>query len=72
MSVLVARRVHPWKDTVRWRVHPVQSERKYVTLLARLAEGNRSFFDFHLFVNIDRRTRLDLRLNDRGWIVVYG
>jgi DNA invertase Pin-like site-specific DNA recombinase len=61
VSVLVARSVRPCK-TVRWRVNAVQHERGYVTLLARLGEGNESFLDFHMLPNIDRC--IDISLND--------
>jgi len=61
VSVLVARSVRPCK-TVRWRVNAVQHERGHVTLLARLAEGNESFLDFHMLPNIDRC--IDISLND--------
>jgi hypothetical protein len=53
VCVLVARSVRPWK-ALRWRVNAVPRERKHVTLLARLGEGNRSFLDFHVLPNIDR------------------
>jgi DNA invertase Pin-like site-specific DNA recombinase len=61
VSVLVARSVRPCK-TVRWRVNAVQHERGHATLLARLAEGNESFLDFHMLPNIDRC--IDISLND--------
>jgi DNA invertase Pin-like site-specific DNA recombinase len=61
VSVLVARSVRPWKS-VRWRINAVQHERRCVTLLARLREGNQSFLDFHILPNIDRC--IDLTLND--------
>jgi hypothetical protein len=61
VSILVARSVRPCK-TVRWRANAVQHERGYVTLLARLAEGNDSFLDFHMLPNIDRC--IDISLND--------
>jgi DNA invertase Pin-like site-specific DNA recombinase len=61
VSVLIARSVRPWK-ALRWRVNPVLHEREYVTLLARLREGNESFLDFHILPNIDRCT--DISLND--------
>jgi hypothetical protein len=48
-------------------VDPVWHELKYVTLLARLTEDNRSFFDFHVFPNMDRRRRFDIRLGD-AWL----
>jgi DNA invertase Pin-like site-specific DNA recombinase len=61
VSVLVARSVRIWK-AVRWRVNAVPHERRHVTLLARLSEGNESFLDFHVLPNIDRR--LDISLHD--------
>jgi DNA invertase Pin-like site-specific DNA recombinase len=61
VSVLVARSVRPWKS-VRWRVNAVRHEFRYVTLLARLREGNESFLDFHVLPNIDRR--IDISLDD--------
>jgi DNA invertase Pin-like site-specific DNA recombinase len=64
VSVLVARSVRPWKETVRWRVDPVRRERKFVTLLARLDEGNRAFLDFHVFPDMDRCRRFDISLRD--------
>ena len=65
VSVLIARSVRVWKSTVRWRVDPVSHERRYVTLLARLAEGNASFLDFHVLSSADRR--IDISLSDR-WL----
>src|SRR5580704_16561741 len=67
VSVLVARSVHVWKDTVRWRVDPVPHEIRDATLLARLDEGNCSFLDFHVLPGMDRVKRFDLRLID-GWL----
>jgi DNA invertase Pin-like site-specific DNA recombinase len=61
VSVLLARWVRPWK-TARWRVNAIPHERGFVTLLARLSEGNDSFLDFHLLPDIDRR--IDLSRND--------
>ena len=63
VSVLVARPVRLWK-ALRWRVDPVRHECEYVTLVARLNEGNSSFLDFHVFPNIDRRKRFDISLSD--------
>ena len=65
--VLVARSVRTWKDAVRWRVDPVLHECKYVTLLARLDEGNRAFLDFHVLPSVDRIKRFDLRIQD-DWL----
>ena len=67
VSVLVARTVRTWKETVRWRVDPVPHERGLVTLLARLDEGNFSFLDFHVLPSVDRVKRFDLRLMD-SWL----
>ncbi|HXM22206.1 MAG TPA: recombinase family protein [Terriglobales bacterium] len=64
VSVLVARSVRPWK-TVRWRVNAIPNECRYVTLLARLGDGNDSFLDFHLLPDIDRC--IDISLSDR-WL----
>ena len=61
VSVLVARSVRPWK-TIRWRVRSVRHEDGNVTLLARLAEGNKSFLDFYILPDIDRC--IDISLND--------
>jgi hypothetical protein len=35
-------------------VEPVRFERKFITLLARLNEGNCAIVDLHVFPNIDR------------------
>jgi DNA invertase Pin-like site-specific DNA recombinase len=67
VSVLLARSVRVWKDAVRWRVDPLAHEIRNVTLLARLDESNRSFLDFHVFANVDRAKRFDLRLRD-AWL----
>ncbi|MGA8493768.1 MAG: recombinase family protein, partial [Terriglobales bacterium] len=67
VSVLVARSVRTWKNALRWRVNPAQHEREYVTLFARLSEGNDSFLDFHVLPNVERCGRFDISLND-GWL----
>jgi DNA invertase Pin-like site-specific DNA recombinase len=54
VSVLVARSVRIRRQTVSWRIVPVPHERGSLTLLARLAEGNDSFLDFHILPDIDR------------------
>jgi DNA invertase Pin-like site-specific DNA recombinase len=64
VSVLISRSVRTWKETVRWRIDPVASECELVTLVARLDEQNRSFLDFHLFPNIDRRKRFHVTRAD--------
>jgi DNA invertase Pin-like site-specific DNA recombinase len=63
VSVLVARSVRPWK-AVRWRIVPVLQECKFVMLLARLDEDNRSFLDFHVFPEVGRHTRFDISMSD--------
>lgn len=67
VSVLVARSIKVWKETVRWQIDPVPHERKFVTLLARLDEENRSFLDFHVLPNIDRLRRFHISLQD-SWL----
>jgi DNA invertase Pin-like site-specific DNA recombinase len=67
VSVLVARSVRTLKDTLRWLIGPVQDERKFITLLARLDANNGSFLDLHIFPNIDRRKRFHISLND-SWL----
>src|SRR5258708_37371216 len=49
VSVLVARSVRTWKETLRWLIDPVRHESKFITLLARLDSSNRSFLDLHIF-----------------------
>jgi DNA invertase Pin-like site-specific DNA recombinase len=63
VSVLVARSMRPWK-TIHWRIVPVAQECRFVTLLARLDEGNRSFLDFHILPDLDRRTRFNISMSD--------
>src|SRR5438270_2901076 len=67
VSILVARSIKSWKQTVRWQIDPVRDERKYVTLLARLDAENREFFDFHVLPKIDRPRRFHIRLSD-SWL----
>ncbi len=40
VSVIVARRVKVWKETIRWQIDPVPREGKLITLLARLNMDN--------------------------------
>lgn len=68
VSVLVARSVKVWKNTVRWIVDPIEHERDHVTLLARLDLENRSFLDFHVLPNIDCSTRLQISRTDQ-WLL---
>ena len=67
ISVLVAHSMRVGKDSVRWQIDPVRHERKYVTLLARLDEENRSFIDFHIFPGIDHLRRFRVSLKD-NWL----
>lgn len=68
ISVLVSRSVRVWKDTVRWIVDPVEHERDYVTLLARLDVENQYFLDFHVLPNVDRSRRLQIAQDDE-WLL---
>jgi DNA invertase Pin-like site-specific DNA recombinase len=54
VSVLIVRSALVYKSTRRWLVEPVRRERKFITLVARLNETNRSIIDFHVFRAIDR------------------
>jgi DNA invertase Pin-like site-specific DNA recombinase len=67
VSVLVARSIWAWKETVRWQIDPVRHERKFVTLLARLDNWNRFFLDYHVLPNIDRPRRFHIRVDD-NWL----
>jgi DNA invertase Pin-like site-specific DNA recombinase len=67
VSVLVARSVRTRKDLLRWLIGPVQNERKFITLLARLDASNSAFLDLHVFPNMDRRKRFHISLND-SWL----
>ncbi len=67
VSVLVARSVRAWKETLRWQIDPVQHESKFTTLLARLDASNCSILDLHVFPNIDRQKRFHISLND-SWL----
>jgi DNA invertase Pin-like site-specific DNA recombinase len=67
VSVLVARSVRPWKETLRWLIDPVQHECKFITLLARMDTKNCAFLDFHVLPNIDRRKRFHISLTD-SWL----
>ena len=64
VSVMIARSVHVWKQTVRWQIDPVCHERRFVTLLARLDEANGSFLDFYIVPNVDRSRRFHVSLDD--------
>jgi DNA invertase Pin-like site-specific DNA recombinase len=64
VSVVIARSVHVWKQTIRWQIDPVWHERRFVTLLARLDEVNGSFLDFYIVPNVDRSHRFHVSLAD--------
>jgi hypothetical protein len=64
ISVLVARAMRVWKDTLRWCIDPVGHELRLVTLLARLDVRNQSFLDFHWIRRVGRRTRFHISLKD--------
>ena len=67
VSVVIARSVHQWKQTLRWQIDPVRHEYGLVTLIARLDEENRSFLDFHIVPNLDRLKRFNVSLVD-AWL----
>jgi hypothetical protein len=64
VSVVVARAICSWKDSVRWQVDPHLSERKFVTLLVRLNQDNSGVKDFHVFARINAKNRFRLTLRD--------
>jgi DNA invertase Pin-like site-specific DNA recombinase len=64
VSVLLARHVTIWKNTVGWLVDPIARERKLITLLARLNMKNDAFLDFHILPSVDRKKRFLIRLKD--------
>jgi DNA invertase Pin-like site-specific DNA recombinase len=67
VSVLLARHVTIWKNTIGWLVEPVERERKLITLLARLNVTNDAFLDFHILPSIDRKKRFLIRVKDK-WL----
>jgi hypothetical protein len=67
VSVLVARSIKLWKETVGWQIDPVWHERKYVTLLARMNTENQAFLDFYVLPHIDRPGRFQIRITD-SWL----
>jgi hypothetical protein len=64
VSVLVARSLRAWKETIRWQIDPIRRECKFITILTRLDANNRSFLDFHVFPRIDRRGRFRICLSN--------
>lgn len=53
VSVLLARFFLTEKKKHRWTVDTIRHERPFVTLLARLAKGNRRFLDFYIFPKVE-------------------
>jgi len=68
VSVLIARCIEVWQDTVRWQIDPVEHERNYITLIARLDRENRSFLDYHVVPNINRPKRFHISDMDQ-WLL---
>lgn len=64
VSVLIARVVRTRQGTLRWQIVPTPRESKSITLLVRLDASNRSFLDFYILPNIDRRKRFRISLDD--------
>jgi DNA invertase Pin-like site-specific DNA recombinase len=60
VSVVVVRSALLRKTTRRWIVEPLLHERKFITLLARLDEGNRAIVDFHVVPNFNRAKKLQV------------
>ena len=67
VSVLIARPVVVWKQTVRWQIDPVSHERNLVTLVARLNVNNESFKDFFILPSVDKQARFGISLRD-SWL----
>lgn len=64
LSVVVSRYLKPER---RWLVCPIRDERTFTTLVARLDKRNKSFLDFHVFADMDRRNKFRLSLDGR-WL----
>jgi hypothetical protein len=60
VSVVVVRSALLHKTTRRWIVEPLLHERKFITLLARLDEGNHAIVDFHVVPNFNRAKKLQV------------
>lgn len=58
VSVLVSHAVD-WRQSVAWRVNPAVRECGFVTLLARVNDGNESFLDLHILPSVDRAVTPD-------------
>ena len=55
------------KERIRWQVDLVRHERKFMTLVARLDQDNRTFLDFYISPKIDRLRRFRVALKDE-WL----
>ncbi len=60
VSIQLCRSEIIWKTTRRWVVEPVERERKFITLLARLDESNRAIVDLHVFPNINHPRKFQI------------
>jgi DNA invertase Pin-like site-specific DNA recombinase len=67
ISVLIAPSRLEGGKSLSWSIHPVQQESDHLTLLARLDARNRSFLDFHVMPNMDRKTRFRISESDH-WL----
>ncbi len=67
VSVLLSRAVRTWENTFAWIIDPVSSERRNITLLARINPRQDGFLDFHVLPNIDRKTRIQIKL-ESAWL----
>ena len=67
VSVLMARTVRVWKETIRWQIDPVRHERRFMTLVARLDASNHSVQSLHILPNIDRARRFSIQ-DDDPWL----
>jgi DNA invertase Pin-like site-specific DNA recombinase len=67
VSINIAPSFDAWKNTIRWQIEVIPRERRLITLLVRLGEGNKSCLDFHVFPNIDRKRKFRVSLSD-AWL----
>lgn len=63
VSVLLCRAIRSGAGSLKWLVRSYPRERQLITLVARLNEGNESFYDFNILPKIDRKTRFPITLN---------
>jgi DNA invertase Pin-like site-specific DNA recombinase len=64
VSVLIGRAAYIKEQIPRWLIDPVRHECRFVTLLARLDKDNHAVFDLHVVHNVDRQTRMAIRMDD--------